>query len=442
MSKIKTIVIGLVLLTSTKLSAQSSITTLQLQESLVQSSLLNPSIYPEFKVIVGLPGASSVYASGHSVLGLRDVFLYPKNIFNSKPDSIVLNIDKIYKKNDFGFEADAQLFLLGVATKRGYLTFNSRLRSEFNTRVPEEFLQWTAWGFTDPRVNTNVSLDDLSVKGQTFLETSVGYAHKVNTLLKIGAKLKYVKGIFNINMEQIGGFSLNQDSIRLNLSQATYSMAGINNLGSNNMFDYISNHRNNGVALDLGANVYLTPYMNFSMAISDIGFIRWKDNLKQYTAKDFNYSISSFKLVDYISGNESATLQQEIDTLVSKLDQPLEVKEYRTLLTAKLMMSTQFEINESNFLGISLASNLTNGRMDPKFGFTYRLKVKNAFSFITGLSFSNRRIDNILGGIVFKPGPFQFYLVTDRVNSLATFYKTKETNFRLGMNLMFGKVKK
>ena len=73
--------------------------------------------------------------------------------------------------------------------------------------------------------------------------------------------------------------------------------------------------------------------------------------------------------------------------------------------------------------------------------------IRRAFSVAVTNTTAYRKLINIGIGFIIKPGPFQFYVVGDNLNVLLspitpTSLNEKTFSLRVGMNLVFGRVKK
>jgi hypothetical protein len=57
------------------------------------------------------------------------------------------------------------------------------------------------------------------------------------------------------------------------------------------------------------------------------------------------------------------------------------------------------------------------------------------------ISYNQKTINNLGVGLIIKPGPFQFYVIADNVYPAINPLYTTNGNIRVGMNLVFGRVK-
>lgn len=428
--------------------AQFNVTTYQLSETLPQSNLLNPAIMPDNKVVVGLPGISSFYAKAETTLSISDLFIAGEN------DSLVLNTDNltnnIYKNYRVNALADLQLFLLGIRTDIGYINFNVRARTDSRLLFPGEIFRWALYGPGDDRASNTIDFEDFKFRSLTYLETSAGYSHRISSFLNVGARIKLLSGVAALQGSQSGGLTMSPQVIDFQLQDFRYESAGIpidttgNSFNAN--FDNYDISKaffggNTGFGLDLGATFIPLRDLEVSASLIDIGFINWKQSVNAIVIDDMDYQFTGVDAKRFILGeNNFEDQEDEFDSLVNRLEPRLVQSEsFNTALAAKLILAGRYMVGERNYVGATLYSDFFQGTIDPTLAFNYHAKFGRILSVVTGIALQNRSINNLMLGFVFKPGPFQFYLVSDRLNTVIFPARADEFNFRLGMNLVFGR---
>ncbi|MDH5396922.1 MAG: DUF5723 family protein [Cyclobacteriaceae bacterium] len=438
MMRITGIVIFVLFVQTSSLLAQFNAASYQLQGNLVQSDLLNPAFKPENDLVIGLPGISSVFFRIESPLSISDLLKRGAN------DSLSIDTTSLMRrlrdKNIVGSEADVQLFLVGVKIQEGFLSLGARLRADARLSFPGELVRWGLWGPADERAGNTIDLGGVFAKGIVFSEIYVGYAQEVNNQLTVGARVKMLNGLVGSRFSQEGFFHMSVDSISLSVKDSELMLSGtdIFDLGFNSTYLF---NRNNGFGLDLGASFKASPYLDFSASVSDLGVIRWREFNTTYRSENVDYSFYGIDIVDKVVNNGDAMNQtNEVDSLLTRLEpQEVPAEDFSTALSSKVAVGVRYNILETHYFGGLIYTRFFNGRAVPSVAVNYHLKLKDIFHLITGLSVHNKRANNLMAGFVFKPGPFQLYFVTDRLNALFYPARTNELNFRTGMNLVIGK---
>src|SRR5688572_26672902 len=103
-------------------SSQTQFSLYRMNNNVPQANMLNPALYPNYKVVIGLPVVSSMYFSfDNDNLSFRDVFR------TSETDSLALDTVSIFQKlkdtHRMKFHEEIQLFYLGIRGKRSFYSF-------------------------------------------------------------------------------------------------------------------------------------------------------------------------------------------------------------------------------------------------------------------------------------------------------------------------------
>lgn len=182
-------------------SAQSSSSAYFL-EGYSQRYQLNPAFAPERQVFMAIPALSNIQVDAQSSIGLANfvyesesypgmltTFMSPdidaKRFLDDMPDVAQINI---------GLNMD--ILALGVGGKRGFTTFNLKVRNNEQVNLPKELFRF---------MKASMSADDylienLNIHSTTYLETSLTHSHKIGDNLHIGVGLKFLEGVAYADM--------------------------------------------------------------------------------------------------------------------------------------------------------------------------------------------------------------------------------------------------
>lgn len=260
---------------------------------------LNPALVPS-RGFVGIPGLGSINAAVSSnSLGTQDII----NCFDS--DGNFYNDDSFYNKlkdvNDLNIGAAVDVINFGFARGKGFWSFNVGVRADVNASVHKSMFDYLREIDRDDFSWSNADIDirDEKVKINAYTEVGVGYARPLTKKLTVGARVKVLLGMGNMNME-VNNLSLQSnipdyydpnipvEDIRATIKSDAVlegNMRGLD-LTETTSLDgtktYVDGLEVNsfgvggyGAGIDLGASYQLTKNLMLSAAVIDLGFISW-----------------------------------------------------------------------------------------------------------------------------------------------------------------------
>lgn len=432
---------------------------------LSQSTYLNPAAVPEHKLSISLPLPSIFVGFNNSALNVKsfvdkDGTVDYQRFVNGLKD----------KKNYVGMGANIELLNVRFKVANNFISLHSRLVSDFRFNYPKDLLGIGAEGIKD-----GYSLSGLGIDYSNYIEYGVGFTRaKPDSKWTYGGRLKMLNGIANIQTKTSDiDITVNQDDIYqydLNANLDVNIGAGVDGGKIKDLdelsdldFDELRDLRklNKGFAMDLGATLQYNDRLSFGAAINNIGFINWKSYAENYTS-DLSLSFEGVNLENInFSENLDSLIDVQLDSLVNSYEDAFDDSvdtsrvAYKTWLPTTLFLSAHYQLNPRLRASGSLYAEFFQGV---------------SLGLVTGLNYSmNKRMDltatwwwfrksaaNLGIGIVYKPGPVQLYLVMDNIlpssfvrvsdsendiNDLLLPYQVKNFNLRVGMNLVFGRIK-
>jgi hypothetical protein len=421
--------------------------TMYFMNSLPQSIYLNPAFVPKYKVSVGIPG-SSVFIS-YSNNGFKYNDIYKKD-----GDVITADLDKLYSnlkdKNYITQAIQADAFRLSLkVSPRVYLTYNSTVKMYSRQMLPKDltgiFIKGNA-----PFIGTTATLAP-EAEAMALVEHGIGGAYTINKDLVIGARVKWYKGIVN-GSTQTSALNLSVDetnyalTLEGNMDVRTSGIQGLDNLDFDS--DYKNYMKNNGLGIDLGATYRFLDRINVSLSITDLGYIKWKNDTYGYSLDPTKakYTFSGFDLNEVFNGNDDY-LSSVGDSLENYFEpEEKTISSYKTSMPTKIYLGGNYEIRRNFTAGIVVYSEIFRGRtaIGTTLGLTKNFGKR--FTASGTYTISNNSYNNIGLGTSLNLPPFQLYLVGDNILMAAFGGKelnkfinnTQVFNLRLGLNLVFG----
>lgn len=476
----------LILITSiilTDASAQNSQTLYFM--NLPQNHMLNPALRPSNSLNIGLPAISGINLNiNNNFVNFSDIFmngqpsdsvitfLHPKNNVNDF-------LGKIRNKNSLEPQLSVQLFGLGFSIGKGnYVFLDINERFEGNMVMPRDLFELALKGnagFTGRTIDLSSLRGDLKY----YREIGMGFSKNFTNKLRLGVKGKLLFGIAgaSIDNESLGiivgdDYSHTLDAnLDINFSgpvsvymdeNQNIDSINVDDIESDEVAGFILGTKNMGLGLDIGATYDITDRIVVSAAITDIGFVKWKKNVTSLHAES-RFEFSGLDLTDVINGTK--TIDEVGDELVDSLKNSFVMDDsnepFTTFLPMGISLAGSYSVTNYFSLGLLSYTRLIGKQMRESMTMSANLNLSNKFSTSVSYTASNHRFDNIGFGLAFRPGIFQFYLITDRIpitwnriildngensgnnSSLVLPSRWNTINLRLGMNLAFGnKVRK
>jgi len=476
--KIYTLIL-LITIILTDVSAQNSQVLYYM--NLPQNHLLNPALKPSSSLYIGLPVISGINLNiNNNFFNFSDVFMK-----GQKGDSVIsilhpsYNVDaflaKINDKNSIEPETSVQLFGLGFsAGKDLYVFLDVNERVDGNVVLPGDIFKLALKG-NEGFVGNKIDLSSLRGDLKWYREVGFGFSKNFSNKLRIGVKGKLLFGIADASIDNRSlGITVNSDyshaleaDLTANISAPVIvTRDSKNNISSikfddsrlkstSDKLDFILDKKNLGLGLDVGATYDISPQLVVSAAITDLGFIRWRNNVTNLQSKG-QFLFSGLNMVDVINGTK--TIDQLGTELVDSLKNAFKVSDskasFTTYLPFGITLGGSYNLTKCISVGLLSYSRVIGKQVRESMTLSTNLNLGNAFSTSLSYTAANKRFDNFGAGLAFRPGFFQFYILTDRIPVIWNKIKTDNStiplpaswntlNLRLGMNLAFGnKVKK
>ncbi|GHV72453.1 hypothetical protein FACS1894201_01670 [Bacteroidia bacterium] len=304
--------------------------------------------------------------NGELVTGLHPQISSDKFLSNL-PQNSKIAVEALDRVLSLGFYLRDQFFSFDLSVKTGaYMT------------IPYDFFNFLK-NQTSSR-DTRYNFKNLSVGSEAYVEMALGYSRDISESLRVGAKVKVLSGLMNIQAEVMNAdlhFSADEWEIK---TQAQMRAAGpflilpiddngllkMDGAGVNDNFPGLGGLGWGG-AVDLGA-VYAfdesSPLKNLkvSVGLTDLGFIRYKsDNVLQFESA----GEVSFKGVNDIKLKDSG-IDNVIDDILDELSNMIDFKNVEPSKTS-YSLHTKLNVGaEYGFLNNKLSVGLLSAT---RFGF-------------------------------------------------------------------------
>jgi hypothetical protein len=385
-------------------------------------------------------------------------------------DSLVLDFNRFRKALDkqnyldvsgevllvqFGFVSTPEEYEVDDEIKkrmRSYYGFGIRQRATGGFSFDQNYIELLTQG-NGPFYDQKFSTGHARINSSVYSELSATYAREMNDKLWLGLRLKYLLGGFNITTNKLA-LSLRGNEIDNELevgAQADIRVSGPIEftLDAYDFIDEISmdspsqifSTDNPGYAVDLGLVYTVSPKLVLSAAVTDIGQIRWKNDVKQltldttyrYTAPDFSDSIDD-QADSYKSPED--VLDELTEDIKNEFGFQLTEDSYTEQLPYTISMGAEFRLLKNFDLGAMYAHYASPYYQRDTYAFSANLGIRNALSLSPTMIIVDG--DTVWAcAAAFRFGPLQFHMAINDFGGIATPADAQGIGIQMGMSYVF-----
>ncbi|MGQ9620057.1 MAG: DUF5723 family protein [Bacteroidales bacterium] len=438
--------------------------------NLPQNHLFNPALIPSNSFYFGLGITGIGIGEQNNFFNLSDILIPGSSdslITFLHPDYDIENFFKKLKRSNFIIpEADIQLFGLGFNTgKNTYVFLDLIERVNGNISLPGELIRLGLNGNED-FVGKTLNLNNLNAGVIYFREAGAGFSTIIREKLRLGVRAKIMFGIGCVSLDnRFLSLTVNDDFTHTFNADLMVNMSGPANVyfdADNNPDsividedklespDFYLNTRNAGMGIDIGAVYNITDRFSISAALTEIGYIKWKDMITNMKAES-QFVFSGFNVKDVVNGTK--TFEELTDEMLDSLKNSLVItddkKPFTTFLTPCVTFGARYDITKS--FGLALLSRTYIKEKELKEAVTLSANLNIGNSFSTSLTYTANRYtyDNFGAGLALRMGFLQFYILTDKIPVMWNRIITNGTtiplpaswnmlNVRFGFNIALG----
>lgn len=434
----------LFILFSCSLQAQQDLG-IHFMEGVWQSTYTNPANVPGHQFVVSLPGFYN-----HARI---DNFTYNDAISTNDQGETFLDIEKVISKmeaeNIIRNQADIPTVALGLQINNMFFQLGHRLHFNGYLDYPKELAQ-VLWQGNAQFVGEVVDIGP-DVLTQAYHSFYLGVTGEIAPGVWLGGRFKVLNGIADLSTSNRELRFLTDEEYYQTTLEANYTLNGSGSIGyngfSNNSgididngnFNFEQLFRDNyGLAIDLGVKM---QYDRLTLAFSalDLGSITWREEAS---------NLSLIGRFDYDGLNVLRDAVVEESTTVGirdSLEAAFSVEEsnaiYTTALPAKFYISGAYSLREGMQLGGLVFVERFREKTVPTFGVSMQTRLTNYLSLGGLYSFTDQEPFRLGANMALNLGPVQVMAATDNLLTAFQLEDSKAANFRLGLNLVFGKNK-
>ena len=439
--------IGLLgLLFSAHLSAQQELM-LQTLPDLWHATSINPALFPENKrIAIGLP-AYSLDASHSGNVTYND-------LLRKDGDQTVFDfngvIDQLETENTLYFDQRIETVSFGIRLPGNWSLQAGHANRLTGLAVYPRSLAEVLWNGNGPYIGEKA---DFGFQARVFdwNEWSVGLARHFDKI-SVGARLKYLTGVTSLitdNDHHSATIFTNPDIYQLEIEtdygfHSSSLISAIDTSGLGFKVDVANLEgkafsKNTGVSLDLGVQLRVSDQLTISASVLDWGGkIKWKEDANYFRSNGkFVYEGITFPGSDIINGGDSLNFDQKLDTLNDIFQFQKNAEAFTTKLPQRIYLGGTFQLTEKWGLGLSAFAQNNDNRRVGGLGASVRWLPVRWLSLGAMYSINRRSAANLGFHFVLKPGPVQFYFLSDNLANAVSLKSSAAVNLRTGLSLVF-----
>ena len=196
---------------------------------------------------------------------------------------------------------------------------------------------------------------------------------------------------------------------------------------------------NSGFAVDLGASYKYNKKFEFSLAINDLGSIKWAEENNEFYTTDGEAEFVIDGLTQSSSGDEDleAQLEEITDSLSTTMEPITTTGSYKTKLNSSVFLGVAYTLNKQHSFSLLFH---TRKNLDSRLNVInigYQYQVAESLQLLASYQNFNG-LNNLGTGFVWSPGALQMHLILDNMLA-ADLFDAKNLFLQLGFSLQFGK---
>lgn len=339
-------------------------------------------------------------------------------------------LNKLHDKNRFDLYLNYNLFSVGFKAWGGVNLLELNLRSNTNLTLPKGLFEFAKTAGE----KEHYEFGGLGMRTQNYMELALGHSRDINKQWRVGGKLKFLIGAayadftadkVTLDMTEDAWRIQSDAQVKASLlkSDVIHEGPSKNSADGRPRVKELDNFGFSlpgfGMALDLGVTYKPIENLTVSAAITDLGFISWRNT--HHASSQGDYTFDGFDDI-YIGGDKEHTedIEDQFDQIGDDLEEMFSIYDDGTktatqALAATLNVGAEYKLPAYDKL---------------KFGFLYTSRIHGKYSWHQGmLNVGVRPVKwfecNVNGAVTstgvtaggmlsLKAPHFNFYIAADR----------------------------
>ena len=327
------------------------------------------------------------------------------------------------------------------------------MRGNLNTMLPKSLFVFAKEGIA----NRDYDISHFGIHTTAYAELALGHSRQINEKLRVGANLKFLVGLANIDAEfNKANFRLGEDQwtavtnaeIQASVKGLKYEteLSDYSNTQVVNDVDLDGFGMNGfGMAVDLGAEYKLNDSWSFSAAVLDFGFISWNNNMVATTNGDKTFTTDKYSFS--FDENSENNFEDQVENMGDELASLYELEDAgdkggRTkMLGATINLGAEYTLPVYDKLKFGLMNTTRFQGVNTWTEFRLSANVAPVKFFSAGVNVAAGTYGAAFGWIMsIHPKGFNLFAAMDHTLGKVTkefIPLTSKGSFNLGVNIPF-----
>ena len=425
---------------------------------LPQTLLLNPGLEVNYKYHVGLPLLSGVSSEiGLTGFSVADIFAVDSKTIRDKISGV---LNTINSSDYLKINSQIEVFSAGFRfDQKTYISFGFYQELDAIGYLPKDLLTLVNEG-NSAYLNRTFSISQLLYKLDFLGVIHAGITRRVSDQLTLGGRFKIYSSALNLETtNNYGTFTTNSGNNNVYIQRLDNINTNLRSSGLVKNNEYIDDANtylkntflggNLGVGLDFGLTYHISPQLQFSGSLIDVGFVNHKKNIKnQKTAGSF-----TFEGIEFEFDASNRNYWEELETAFKEQILSTENNEsYISWRPAKLNAAIKYSFGEkrsqycydntfkefyTDAFGAQLYSVFRPLRQQFAFTGFYEKSFSNKVHAKVTYTVDNYSYYNIGIGVSAQVGKINFYGILDNIAELSDISNSNNISLQFGFNLLF-----
>ncbi|MFN7118706.1 MAG: DUF5723 family protein [Saprospiraceae bacterium] len=405
-----------------------------------QVNRTNPAIFPDQKLIIGLPGV-------YNNLNINNITY--NDLFTTENGQTKLNVDNAILKLDANnqIRENLEVETVSLAFRLGKFWLSAGHSIKFNAYIDyPKTLPQLIWQGNAQFLGQNV---DFSTNLQLFgyNEFAFGAAIPLTENITIGGKLKWLSGFGDVSTDRTKLNLLTEEEAYALTLDADFRVNSTGSIEYNGLRDITINYdindfdgaqlfnQNNGVAFDFGVYAKFGK-LDLAASVLDLGGkINWEEDPQNFSLMG-SYAYQGLDIAKDVI-EDSTTINNAIDSLFELYDFTETNNAYSTSLPLRYYLSASYQLNDTWRFGGMIYGENYRGESFPGVAVSGNMQLLSWLNLGASYAFRSETFDNLGVNATAKLGPIQLFSMTDNILSALKPKDSHSANVRVGLNLLF-----
>ena len=318
---------------------------------------LNPAFGNE-KNYISIPVVGNFNAAMRGTIGLENIFYnvdgQTTTFLNPAVDASFLN--DINDMSRLGGDMNISLMSAGFKAFNGYNTVSFNVKGNINSLIPKTLFSFMKEGIE----NKTYDISNFDIHTDVYGEIALGHSHQLGDKWRIGGAIKFLLGAANVDARfNKAQLTLGEDAwSAVTNAEIQASVKGLNyetEINEATNHEYVSGMEADesglngfGMAVDLGAEFKPNKYWSISVALLDLGYIKWNNNMVASTGGDKSFTTDAYSFS--VDADAPNFIGDELEKMVDDLSAIYELEDKgdmgprTTALAATLNIGAEFAL--------------------------------------------------------------------------------------------------